>query len=120
MYALVGVHTEEPSNDLGGEYFRVGELWRMAALADGDPLEPLIYKAEGGYDEGAKRPNREDLRHVRCCWANPERSREVFSLAQALKRNVLTGLAIQTLVLQAPRTCFRERVREAPTLGRTA
>ena len=52
--ALVGVEPEELSDDLDGEDLGVGELGGRPALADAASLEPIVYEAEDGHDEGAK------------------------------------------------------------------
>jgi hypothetical protein len=56
---LVGVETEELSDDLDGYDLRIGELRGGATLAKGSPVfEPVVHQAEDGYDEGALRSKR--------------------------------------------------------------
>ena len=51
---LVGVEAEELSDELDGDGLRIGELGGRPALANTAALEPVVYEAEDGYDEGAK------------------------------------------------------------------
>ena len=51
---LVGVEAEELAHDLDGKDLRVGDLRRRAALANAKILDPVVYEAEDGHDEGAK------------------------------------------------------------------
>src|SRR5918995_2364848 len=52
---LVGVYAEELSDDFYGEDLCVGELRSRTAPADATLLlEPVVYEAEDGHDEGAK------------------------------------------------------------------
>jgi hypothetical protein len=59
MERLVGIDTEELSDDLDGKNLRVGELWSGATLTQGSPVfEQLIHRAEDRDDEGALRSKR--------------------------------------------------------------
>ena len=66
---LVGVEAEELAHDLDGKDLRVGDLRRRAALANAKILEPVVYEAEDGYDEGAKIHKKTPVA-VRCYWAD--------------------------------------------------
>ena len=86
---LVGVYPQELADHFDGEDLGVGELGGRAALANAAILEPIVYEAEDGYDESAK-IHEEDLRPVRCYWANTE-GKEVFSVDQVLKETCTRG-----------------------------
>jgi hypothetical protein len=88
--SLVGVHTEELSDDLNGEDLGVGELGSWAALSNTATLEPVVDEAQDGNDEGAKIHEREDLLYASVGLVATER-REVFSLAQVLKETCTRG-----------------------------
>ena len=81
---FVGVHAEELSYDLDGEDLRVGELGSWAALANTATLEPVVDKAEGGNDEGAKiHERRPPLR--RSVWLLPSVGRSPLWLKSSKK-----------------------------------
>jgi hypothetical protein len=52
--SLVGVESEELSDDLNSEDFGVGERRGRAALADTMTLDSVVYETKDGYDESAK------------------------------------------------------------------
>ena len=67
---LVSVHAEKLSDDLDGDSLRVGKLGGRTALANTAALEPVVYEAEDGDDEGAKiHERRPPLR--RLVWSLP-------------------------------------------------
>jgi hypothetical protein len=87
---LVGVETEELSDDLYGEDLRVGELGGRAALTEAAPsFELVIYQAEDGHNEGAK-IHKKKTSFTSVGLVATER-REVFSLVQALKKTCTRG-----------------------------
>ena len=69
---LVGVYPQELADHFDGEDLGVGELGGRAALAVASlaALEPIVYEAEDGHDEGAKiHERRPPLR--RLVWSLP-------------------------------------------------
>src|SRR5215208_3556337 len=80
----VGVHPEELSDDLDGEYLDVGELWGGAALTDAASLESVVDEAEDRDDEGAKiHERRPPLR--RSVWALPSVGRSSIWIKSSRK-----------------------------------
>ena len=53
--SFVGVGVEDFADDLDGKHFGVGGLWVRTTLADTSVLDPIIYDAEDGDDEGPER-----------------------------------------------------------------
>ena len=68
---------------------RVGELRGRTALANAKILEPVVYEAEDGNDEGAKIHKKTSV-PIRRYWADTER-KGVFSVAQVLKETRTRG-----------------------------
>jgi hypothetical protein len=87
--AFVGVESQELTDDLDGEDFRIGKLGARPALADTPSFELIIHQAEDGNDEGAKiHERRPPLR--RLVWSLP--SVGGSSLSFKLSRKLAHGV----------------------------
>src|SRR5215207_1470936 len=87
---LVGVESQELTDDLHCEYLRVGELWGGAALTEPMPsFELIVYQAKDRDDEGAK-IHRKRPPSLRLVWAPPSvgRSPMLFNRSEKLAHGV--------------------------------
>jgi hypothetical protein len=85
------IESQELSDDLDGEDFRVAECWGGSTCSETpEVLDPVVDEAEDGYDEGAKIHESGDLLLASVGLVATER-REVFSLVQALNETCTRG-----------------------------
>jgi hypothetical protein len=82
---LVGVYSEELTDDLDGEDLRVGEPGRRSTTSKAQPLEAVVHEAKDSHDEGAKiHERRSPLRWL--VWSLPSVGRSSLSFKLSRKR----------------------------------
>jgi hypothetical protein len=88
--ALLSVYSQELTDDLDGQHFRVAKLGRRTALARRLlSLKPIVGHAENGDDEGAKIHYR-DLLYA--CWLeSPPNVTGVSAAPQLLRKTCTRG-----------------------------
>ncbi len=87
----VFVESQELTDDLDGEHFRVAQRWGGSPSSQApEASDAVVDEAEDGHDEGAKIHESEDLLLASVGLGATER-REVFSLAQVIKETCTRG-----------------------------